>query len=65
MAMTNRECISRLQYDLMMAEHHEEWILANDGDQDDLREIEKDIETYRRAIAALEETSDITQEGLM
>lgn len=63
MAMTNRECINRLSYDLMMAENNEQWLLENDGDQDDLREVEKDIETYRRAIAALEEKVEPPEKG--
>ena len=63
MAMTNMECINRLSYDLMMAENNEQWLLENDGDQDDLREVEKDIEAYRRAIAALEEKVEPPEKG--
>lgn len=63
MAMTNMECINRLSYDLMMAENNEQCLLENDGDQDDLREVEKDIETYRRAIAALEEKVEPPEKG--
>lgn len=65
MAMTNRDCINRLTYDLMMAENQEQWLLENDGDQDDLREVEISIETYRRAIAALEEKSCLPENGGM
>lgn len=63
MAMTNRECINRLSYGLMIAENNEQWLLENDGDQDDLREVEKDIEAYRRAIAALEEKVEPPEKG--
>lgn len=57
MAITNEECISRLECALCMAENTESWILENSGDDEELREIEKDIESYRRAIAALETLS--------
>lgn len=53
MAMTTEECIARLECALCMAENSEAWILENSCDDEELREVEKDIETYRRAIAAM------------
>jgi hypothetical protein len=58
MAMTNADCISYLEWMLMERKNIESYILENDDmDKDDLREIEKEIESLRRAIRALERTA--------
>lgn len=58
MAMTNADCISYLEGMLMERENIESYILENDdAGKDDLREIEKEIESLWRAIRALERTA--------
>lgn len=58
MAMTNADCISYLEGMLTERENIELYILENDDmDKDDFREIEKEIESLRRAIRALERTA--------
>lgn len=60
MSMTNEEVILRLEWDLKMAEVSEQYLLEKDDESDaeELREIEKDIETYKRAIAAIKQIGD-------
>lgn len=59
MAISNEECISILQCELCRLESIESYHLEDDDDfpQEDLRELEKEMEAYRRAICALEKTS--------
>ena len=58
MAMTNADCIERLEGMLESQENIESYILEDeDRDPDDLREVERDIEALRRGILALERTS--------
>lgn len=58
MAMTNADCISRLEGILVSQENIESYILEDeDRDPEDLREVERDIEAIKRAIRALERTS--------
>lgn len=58
MAMTNADCISRLEGMLEAQENIESYILEDeDRDPEDLREVERDIEAIKRAIRALERTS--------
>lgn len=64
MSMTNEEVILRLEWDLKMAEVSEQYLLEKDDERDaeDLYEIEKDIETYKRAIAAIKQIGGIADE---
>ena len=56
--MTNAECINILECELCRLENQESFLLENDDfPQEDLREMEREIEAYRRAIRALEKTS--------
>lgn len=58
MAMTNADCIERLQDFLDQQEGIETFILEDDArDPEDLREVEKDIEALKRAIRALQRTA--------
>ena len=65
MAMSNADCIERLNGYLDMEENREQWLLQDDefaeGDpqryQEDLREVERDIEAIKRAIRALQRTA--------
>lgn len=58
MAMSNADCISRLEEILSQQESIEDFILRDDEpDMEDLREIERDIEAIKRAIRALERVS--------
>lgn len=62
--MTNEDVILRLEWDLKMAEVSEQYLLEKDDESDaeDLYEIEKDIETYKRAISAIKQIGGITDE---
>lgn len=64
MPMTNEEVILRLEWDLKMAEATELYLLErdDDGDAEELREIEQDIETYKRAIAAIKQIGGVQQD---
>ena len=54
MPISNKECISILEYELCRLENVETFILENECDKDELRSIEKEIEAHRRAIRYLE-----------
>ena len=64
MSMTNEEVILRLEWDLKMAEVSEQYLLEKDDESDaeELCEIEKDIETYKRAIAAIKQIGGVQQD---
>ncbi len=58
MAMSNADCISRLEGMLESQENIESYILEDeDRDPEDLRDVERDIEAIKRAIRALERTA--------
>ena len=63
MAISNQECINILECKLCRLENVETFILENECDKEELRDLEREMEAYRRAIRYLEKYGRRKKDG--